>query len=110
MVHRHTDIFHIAISGDNNTLQCRVTHLVDLGQKCQAIHLGHIDIAQYNIKIRMRQNHVQGFYAIMSKRKLILSLADFPPEILCQQGFQILFVINTQYLNRHKPTLISYYI
>ena len=82
MVHGSTNILHIPISRYDDTFQGRVTHLVNLRQQCQAIHLRHIDIAQYDIKVRMVQHHPQCLQTIMGKGELILSLTDLPTEIL----------------------------
>ena len=47
-VHGSADVFHIPVRGDNDGLDTRIVPLTDLLQKCQAVHLGHVDVRKDN--------------------------------------------------------------
>jgi len=92
-VHGRTDIIHIAVSRTNHSLEQRVFQFTHLAQQGQAIHLGHIDIAQDNPYIGYLYEFGQGFQPIESKMKLILVVTDLSPEFLVDYILEICFVI-----------------
>ena len=82
IVHGSADVVHLTVGTHHNDFQRRIMTVVNLLQQCETIHFRHVDIAEYNVDIRMLQHHLQSFNAIVCKEKLILSFADFSAEIL----------------------------
>ena len=51
-IHGYANIFHIAVSRNNNCFEQRV-FFIQFCQQCQSIHYGHIDVTENNFYIRV---------------------------------------------------------
>ena len=58
VVHGVTNVVHVAISAHHDALERRVSHLVDLGQQGQTIHLGHIDVGEDDVNVGVLEQHL----------------------------------------------------
>ena len=44
VVHCLADVLHVAVGTHHDDAQCRIAHLVHLGQQRQTVHLWHVDV------------------------------------------------------------------
>ena len=95
VVHRLADITHVAVGRHHDALHGRILHLVDLREQRQTVHLGHIDVAQDDVKVFFLEQHRECFQAVVGKLKLILSFSDLSSKVLCQQQFEIHLIVDT---------------
>jgi hypothetical protein len=79
-----------------------------MGQKLQTVHLGHVDVAEDNLDVRVVAQNCARFQTVAGKVELILSVTDFPPEMLSHQRFNGSFVINAQYLYSGHGLIIKF--
>ena len=96
VIHRLTDVAHVAIGTHHDALQGWVLHFVDFCQQRQPVHLWHVDIREYNVIVLVLQKHCQCFKTVVCERELVFSLSDLPSEILRQEQFEIVFIVYTE--------------
>ena len=96
-IHGRTDVFHIAISRDNDSPEV----WIDLGhlfEQRETIHPRHIDVRKHHIDIRIRVQHLESLNAVVGKDEFVVSGANIAPHALPHEMFEIGFVINNEYL------------
>ena len=92
-VHSLTDVAHIAVCAHHHAFEGGVAHFVDFSQKCESVHLRHIDVGEDDLDVGVFGQHHQRLQSVVSEEKFVLALADFAAEILRQQRLQIRLVI-----------------
>ena len=95
VVHSLTDVAHVAIGGNHNTLEGGVLHLVNLCEQRQSVHLRHIDVRQDDIVVLVLQQHLEGLQSVVRKRELVFSLAYLTTEVLREQQLEIGLIVDT---------------
>ena len=96
IVHRLTDVRHIAIGTHHNDTYGGVVHLVHFGQERQTVHLGHIDVAEDDLNVGRISQDSKGLQTVVGKEELILSTTDLPPEMMFHHQLNRRLIINTQ--------------
>jgi hypothetical protein len=98
-VHRGAQIGHVAIGRDDDR-----THLVAVlaqpRENRQTVHHRHVDVAQYQIDVRLGGQHLERFLAVPGEAESKLALANLLAEAMCQQQLEIGLVVNGEDFRR----------
>lgn len=67
--------------------------IINFGEQGEAIHFGHINIAEYHIHIGMLLQLLQRLLSIFGKYKFVLMVSYLLPKLLFDEYFQIFLII-----------------
>ena len=99
VVHRLTDIRHVAVGTYHDDVEGGIAYLVDLCQQGQTVHLGHVDVAEDDLYVGVKGEYVECLRAVVCEEELVFPVADLPSEVLFHQLFHSHLVVNAQYLD-----------
>ena len=94
-VHRRTDVFHVTICRHNNRSDIRV-HLGYLLEKRKTIHLGHVDIGEHHVDLRIAVELLKGLNPVAGKHEGVLARANLPAHALAHQVLKVGFVVHNE--------------
>ena len=96
-IHGRAYVLHIAIGRDDHRADIGLD-LGDLLDQRESVHLGHVDVGEHQVYVRLFLEPVEGFQAILGKDELVEAGANIPTHSLKHEPFQIRLVVDNQYL------------
>ena len=67
VVHRLTDISHIAIGGHHDAFEGGITHLIDFCEQRESVHLRHVNIREDDVIVRVLHKQRKRLQSVMGK-------------------------------------------
>jgi hypothetical protein len=67
-----------------------------LPQQRQAVHLGHVDVAQHEIDVRVGVELRERLDAVVREQEVVPAVANLTPELLLDEQLQIRLVVDDE--------------
>ena len=96
-VHGRAYVLHVAVGRDDYRANIGLD-LGDLLDQRESVHLGHVDVGEYQVNVRLLLQPLEGFQAILGKDELVEAGANVTTHSLKHEPFEIRLVVHNQYL------------
>ena len=93
-VHRQADVPHVAVCTYHDDAHGGIAHLIQLSQQRQTVHLGHVDVAEDDLNVRVVGQYGEGLQTIAGEEELIFTSPDLTSEVLFHQKLNRCFVVH----------------